>query len=55
METKPDARIVSVDAVACAGFLKEILFFMSRGLPLDEAAKRVDYPEEKVSTPRNRR
>jgi DNA-binding transcriptional MerR regulator len=35
--------------------LKGILFFMSRGLPLEEARRRLDYPAEEVAAPRDRR
>jgi DNA-binding transcriptional MerR regulator len=34
--------------------LKGILLFMTRGLPLEEAKKRVDHPAVEVATPGNR-
>lgn len=35
--------------------LKGILLFMTRGLPLAEAKRRVDHPAEEVATPGNGR
>jgi len=34
--------------------LKGILLFMARGLPLEEARKRVEHPVEEMATPGNR-
>ena len=33
--------------------LKGILLFMTRGLPLEEARKRVEHPAEELATPGN--
>lgn len=34
--------------------LRGILLFMTRGLPLEEATRRVDHPADEVATPGNR-